>query len=258
MRIAFSCEKGGVGKTALAVCLTRSFAEHDHKVLFVDLDVQKNGTDALSDCPQICTSKDLFLSAFSSSFTLPESQNVLVCGADLSLADLAQDDIEKFATMGNSNLATLEKLGVDTVVIDTPPTLGATLATALLLSEQVLIPIEVELSSVTGAINVAQTVLNLKKIAKPDLNLMGVVINRMRRTPRKLKNLDQIKADPGLGAKLIPYMVSDRDSIAESLSEVVPLRQLARKRSAARKALNEIEALSAFVMSKGKPIHSTI
>lgn len=220
---------------------------------------KKNGTDALSDCPMICTSKDLFSAfSFSSLPELPESQNVLVCGADISLADLAQDDIEKFATTGNANLAVLEKLGVDTVVIDTPPTLGATLATALLLSEQVLIPIEVELSSVTGAINVAQTVLNLKKIAKPDLNLMGVVINRMRRTPRKLKNLDQIKADPGLGAKLIPYMVSDRDSIAESLSEVVPLRQLARKRSAARKALNEIEALSAFVMSKGKPIHSTI
>lgn len=41
MRIAFSCEKGGVGKTALAVCLARSFSEHGHKVLFVDLDVQK-------------------------------------------------------------------------------------------------------------------------------------------------------------------------------------------------------------------------
>lgn len=256
MRIAFSCEKGGVGKTALAVCLTRSFSEHGHKVLFVDLDVQKNGTDALSDCPMICTAKKLFSSAFSFS-SLPESQNILVCGADLSLADLAQNDIDKFATAGNANLATLEKLGVDTVIIDTPPTLGPTLATALLLSEQVLIPIEVELSSVSGAVNVAQTVLNLKK-AKPDLNLLGVVINRMRKTPRKLKNLEQIKADPGLGARLIPCMVSDRDSIAESLSEVVPLRQLARKRSAARKALNEIEALSAFVMSKDKAIHSTI
>ena len=257
MRIAFSCEKGGVGKTALAVCLTRSFSEHGHKVLFVDLDVQKNGTDALSDCPRICTSKDLFSPAFSFSM-LPESQNIFVCGADPSLADLEQGDIEKFATTGNANLSALEKLGVDTVIIDTPPTLGATLATALLLSEQVLIPIEVELSSVTGAINVAQTVLNLKKVAKPDLNLMGVVINRMRRTPRKLKNLEQIKADPGLGAKLIPYMIFDRDSVAESLSEVVPLRQLARKRSAARKALNEIEALSAFVMPKDKAIHSTI
>lgn len=256
MRIAFSCEKGGVGKTALAVCLARSFSEHGHKVLFVDLDVQKNGTDALSDCPMICTAKKLFSSAFSFS-SLPESQNILVCGADLSLADLAQNDIDKFATAGNANLATLEKLGVDTVIIDTPPTLGPTLATALLLSEQVLIPIEVELSSVSGAVNVAQTVLNLKK-AKPDLNLLGVVINRMRKTPRKLKNLEQIKADPGLGARLIPCMVSDRDSIAESLSEVVPLRQLARKRSAARKALNEIEALSAFVMSKDKAIHSTI
>lgn len=256
MRIAFSCEKGGVGKTALAVCLARSFSEHGHKVLFVDLDVQKNGTDALSDCPMICTAKKLFSSAFSFS-SLPESQNILVCGADLSLADLAQNDIDKFATAGNANLATLEKLGVDTVIIDTPPTLGPTLATALLLSEQVLIPIEVELSSVSGAVNVAQTVLNLKKV-KPDLNLLGVVINRMRKTPRKLKNLEQIKADPGLGARLIPCMVSDRDSIAESLSEVVPLRQLARKRSAARKALNEIEALSAFVMSKDKAIHSTI
>lgn len=253
MRIAFSCEKGGVGKTALAVCLARSFAERGMKVLFVDLDVQRNGTDALADCPRICTSAELFSRHFSSPGIpdpLGAGAGIACCSADPSLADLGQDDIAPFSQEGGSNISILEAAGYGAVIIDTPPTLGPTLATALLLAQQVLIPIEVELSSIQGAINVARTVANLRKAAKPDLKLLGVVVNRMRNTPRKRRNLEQIKADPGLGSKLIPVMIHDRDSIAESLSEVIPLRDLARKRTAARKAWSEIEALSSFVMSK--------
>ena len=258
MRIAFSCEKGGVGKTALAVCLARSFSERGLKVLFVDLDVQRNGTDALADCPQICTSGGLFSLDFADT-ALPDPLSglkgeggIAVCAADPSLADLGQDDIDPFVSRGSANLSHLEELGYGAVIIDTPPTLGPTLAAALLLSEKVLIPIEVELSSIQGAVNVAKTVGNLRRAAKPDLELLGVIVNRLRNTPRKHRNLEQIKADPGLGPMLIPQMIRDRDSIAEALSEVVPLKELARKRTAARKARDEIEALASFVMAKAQ------
>ena len=247
MRLTLACEKGGVGKTALATCLARSFAAGGAKILFVDLDVQGNGSDALSDCPEACSTADLFLK---DDLPVPRAAEggILVCRADPSLADLGQDDMAPFSSRADANLARFEENGFQ-IVIDTPPTLGATLATALLISDQVLIPVESEESSIAGAANVALTVRNLQRV-RPGLKIAGIVVNRMKRKPRQVRNLEQIRSHPVLGRLVLPQEISDRDAIAESVSEHVPLRILARRRTAARKANAEIENLAQFVMAK--------
>lgn len=249
MRLTLSCEKGGVGKTALAACLARSFAGRGMKILFVDLDVQGNGSDALADCQAAGSTKDLFGAALDAGNVPQEDGGMIaVCKADPSLADLGQDDIAAFSAQADANLRIFEEKGF-AIVIDTPPTLGATLATALLISDQVLIPVEPEGSSISGAANVAVTVRNLQRL-RPSLKLMGIVVNRMKRRPRQIRNLSEIRSNPILGRMILPQEITDRDSIAESVSDHVPLKALARKRTAARKACAEIEGLAGLVMAK--------
>lgn len=249
-KLTLSTEKGGVGKTALSVNLARFFAERGKRTLVVDLDVQCNASDSLSDCRTLFNSYELFTMPLGADLIEHDYEAthdpLYVCKGSVKLADLTDANLQQFVTQAEENFKTFENV-FDVVILDTPPTLGASLVASLLLSEKVLIPIEVELSSLSGANNVATTIGNLKRV-NPKLELLGIVVNKMQNKPRQQRNLEVIRQHPVLGKLLLPTMIYNRDAIAQALSENCKLRDI--KKTAARKALSELNALGRLVMSK--------
>lgn len=246
LRLTLSTQKGGVGKTALAVNLARYFVEHNKKVLVVDLDVQGNATDSLADCQTLCSSHSLMTNHYSFEQLSKEGSYICKTVGDGNLADLTEQNIEAYVKQLDSNLNEAEKY-FDVLIIDTPPTLGPIQVVSLLISHKVLIPIEVELSSLSGAINIATTIDNLKAINK-NLEAFGIVINKMQSKPRLKSNLIEIKNHPVIGKLLLPTLIYNRDAIAQATAEHIHLKDI--KKSAAKKAIEEINALGDFIISK--------
>lgn len=253
IRLTLSTQKGGVGKTALAVNLARYFVDKHKKVLVIDLDVQGNASDSLSDCKKVCSSFDLMTKSVSIlDALLPtiESNNDNICftSGDGALADLKESNIEAYVKQLEANLNGFEEL-FDVLIIDTPPTLGPIQVLSLLISQKVLIPIEVEFSSLSGAVNIATTIENLKKI-NSDLDILGIVVNKMQAKPRLKSNLIEIQNHPIIGQLLLPTLIYNRDSIAQATAEHKHLRDL--NKSAAKKALAEVNALGDYITKKYK------
>lgn len=251
-RLTITNQKGGVGKTAISVDFARyaSGKKYQKKVLFLDLDVQHNGSDALDNVtiPVPFTAYDFLTKSIIENFNYRdyENSNLLLAKADFKLADLEKLDIVNLIETGDKNIQALSNF-IDLIVIDTPPTLGMTLTVALSLSYGVLVPIEPELSSITGAINVTNTLNSLKEKLKVDeINLLGFVINKMQNKPRQIKNVEQIRSNPILKKMLLSQTIANRDAIAESLTEHCDVRTI--KKTAARKAVKELNALGDYLM----------
>lgn len=240
-RLTLSTQKGGVGKTSLAVNLARYFVDKNKRVLVIDLDVQGNASDSLSDCETICSSFELMTREIHL-----DSNNHPICltKGDGALADLKEVNIESYVKQIGMNLKNFEKF-FDVLIIDTPPTLGPIQVLSLLVSHKVLIPIEVEFSSLSGAANIAATIDNLKKI-NSSLEMLGIVVNKMQSKPRLKSNLIEIQNHPIIGKLLLPTLIFNRDSIAQATAEHKHLRDL--NKSAAKKALSEINALGDYIM----------
>lgn len=249
-RITATNQKGGVGKTALSVDLARFAAKRkSNRVLFIDFDVQHNASDSLVDCEVLCDSSSLLTSDISN-IDLPDiaENSLYLARATNALANISSLNTVELIRQGETNLEHLSKF-FDLVIMDTPPTLGVTLTVALSLSHKVFVPIEPETSSITGAINVAVTLNNLKKkLNVPEMNMLGIVINKMKNKPRQKQNIETIKNHSVLGKMLIPNFVCDRDSIAESLTEHMDIRSI--KKTAARKAVKELNELNSYLLAQ--------
>lgn len=247
-RLTLSTEKGGVGKTAIAVNLARYFAGHGKKTLVVDLDVQGNATDALADCPVIANTFELMNKDLKDR-NIEADGDLFVIKADPRLADLESSDVKEVVQKAEENFA-LWADNFDLIIFDTPPTLGSMLVTALMLSRKIVIPIEVEPSSIAGANNVCTTIVNLKNKlgGNPKLDLLGFVINKMQHKPRQLKNLEELRALQGFGKLLVPNMIYNRDAVAQALADHCSLKEV--KKTAARKAYSEFNKLGEFFMAK--------
>ena len=249
--MTLSTEKGGVGKTAIAVNLARFFAGRGKKTLVVDLDVQGNATDALSDCVVIANTFELMNEDLKDRNIEAADGNLLVIRADPRLADLESSDVKKVVQKAEENFSHWADI-FDLIIFDTPPTLGSMLVTALMLSRKIVIPIEVEPSSIAGANNVCTTIVNLKNKlgGNPKLDLLGFVINKMQHKPRQLKNLEELRSLQGFGKLLVPNMIYNRDAVAQALADHCSLKEVRNKKTAARKAYSEFNKLGEFFMAK--------
>ncbi len=183
--IAVANQKGGVGKTDLAVNLSCQLATAGKKVILIDMDPQANATDYLvgSEIPIQKTTADLLLD---DSVSLEDvlikgcRKNLDVAPADGNLSAcqirLANDINMQFKLKKKLKSLKEEPHEYDFGVIDTPPSLGLLTINALTAANQVLIPVQSQYFAMDGAVQLLETVRKIREEINPSLEVLGAVL----------------------------------------------------------------------------------
>jgi len=183
--IAVANQKGGVGKTDLAVNLACQLATAGRRVVLIDMDPQANATDYLVDSASSVrkTTADLLMD---DSVSLEDvlikgcRDNLDVAPADGNLSAsqirLANDINMQFKLKKKLRSLNEAPYGYDFGVIDTPPSLGLLTVNALTAANQVLIPVQSQYFAMDGVVQLLETIRKIREDINPGLEVLGAVL----------------------------------------------------------------------------------
>ncbi|WP_010188950.1 ParA family protein [Sphingomonas sp. PAMC 26605] len=216
--IVINNQKGGVGKTMLAVHLAWFLAESDARVLFVDLDGQGNGSSVLSAERQAYPAADLFEANASIAIEGEPGITVLSRDTRLHIIELAQVPVmlRHFATLNPH---------FDYCVIDTPPNWGARNFAAMAVCDFLLSPIELKDFAIEGVGQLLQSILAVQEKGRGGrkINFLGLVASRFNsHSPRERTNLEALVSK--IGTKMMfPGVITARDGYEQAMSDRKPV-----------------------------------
>ena len=242
--IVINNQKGGVGKTTLAVHLAWYLAEAGRRVLILDVDAQANATDTLVRHAGQASAAELFKPA--AQIAPSGVDDLTLAPADTSLTDVDRSDAGAILTLRQNLVAASEHF--DACVIDTPPSLGLRSVAALVAASHVLSPIYLEDYSVKGVKGLLQTFVGVqKRYGRSDATFLGLLPSLFNsKSPRQRAHLEQLLRDAG--KYVFPGHVVARDGYAEAVAERVPVWRL--KRRSAQEAGREIRAVLANIVER--------
>lgn len=200
--IAIANQKGGVGKTTTAVNLAAGLAVRGNKVLLVDLDQQRNATNSLKTIELETTLADVLVGTKKDLKDIRAAiYETHIVGLDLVPASIRLALVDKQYSVGEQYRLkdSLSKLTeYDFIIIDCPPSLGATLTQALFASHYVLVPIAAEFYPLEGVADLDETIEETIR-ANESLEVLGYLMTRfdIRNTICKdaLIKVKQMKGD---------------------------------------------------------------
>lgn len=231
-------EKGGTGKTTLALHTAWFFADAGKRVLLIDLDRQANATLTLSDYRQVTPAIQLFEPA---SVIEGSEDPIRVSPAtpDLLDVELSRETPPLIAFRDN-----LVAAPFDIAVIDTPPQIGMRTVAALLASNAVIAPVELGDYSLHGVQRLLDAIDGVEDTFGRRPDFLGLLVSKFdRRSLRERTLFDQL-AD-GLKDMLFPAVVTKRDAYARAAAEHEPVWRM--QGTAPREAAAEIRGVMAEI-----------
>ena len=185
--IALTNQKGGVGKTTLAVnlvaCLSDVWMKTDRKILLIDTDIQANATFLLSR--ESYAYRDTIGALFQDEI-LPSGRRLihetgrknLFLGPSSPQMAAEEQRIPFRERRGERLSLFLKEVGddYDLVIIDCPPALNIFVLNAFFASDSILVPMPPEELAVQGFEQLMGQIAAVRSV-NPDLSFLGVVIN---------------------------------------------------------------------------------
>lgn len=191
-------QKGGTGKTTTAINLGAALNRRAKNVLLIDLDSQGNLSYSLGVNDFDRSMANALLGECSLNDILQEKESLTVAPSDNQLADtelsLARSEGQEKA------LANLLKAvsGFDYILIDCPPSLSMLTINALLASDRVIIPMQMEVLSLQGLDQIVQTIEKVKKTYSKNITIDGVLpvmVDKRRKLSQEVKEYIQDNYD---------------------------------------------------------------
>jgi len=181
--IAVANQKGGVGKTTTSINLAAALAERGQRILLIDLDPQANTTSGIGMEPNAEKSmyRPLLGSATVSECIQPTRfEKLSIIAADLDLAgveiELARSEDHLTRLRGLLKLNPVHS-DYDYAIIDTPPSLGVLMTSALAAADEVLIPLQCEWFGLEGLAKIVGVIEQIRDSgANPELSLEGILM----------------------------------------------------------------------------------
>ena len=178
--IAFSNQKGGVGKTTSCINIAAAMGQKGKKVLLVDYDPQGNATSGVGIDKRTVqyTIYDVLTRGIPLKNAIIKTQHANLWVVP-SKIDLAAAEIELSGEFGKDNnpLAVLKevKFEYDYIIIDCPPSLGFLTLTALSLADGVVVPLQCEFYALEGLSQLLPSIRRVRQNYNPALQLVGIL-----------------------------------------------------------------------------------
>lgn len=198
-------QKGGVGKTVTTVNLAAAMKEKGLEPLVVDYDPQMNATDwllgreateedvTIFDSLSKLDSPDSDEWAFTEIVRTSETMGVDFVPSDRRMAAASFDSVigrspvfpqqfrhrvQEVRTAQVSVNSTSAK-NYDFCLVDCPPSLGRSIATALAGSDGVIVPVNADRFSMRGVTQLQQTIKQIRKVHNDGLRILGLLPNNL-------------------------------------------------------------------------------
>ena len=169
-------QKGGTGKTTTTINLGCALAALGKKVLLVDLDPQANLSYSLGVTESDGTLADVFTQTKSLQNVLVDRGGVKVLPGSNELVDIeislvGQEDRENYLTT-----ILKDAKGFDFILIDCPPSLSILTVNALAASDEVIIPLQMEVLTLQGLGQILATISQVRETLNKRLKVKGIVV----------------------------------------------------------------------------------
>lgn len=231
--IAFSNQKGGVGKTTTVLNVADYVARSGKKVLMIDIDPQGNLTSGYGIAKNRIENSLYDLMTGSAKFeevVLPtgyENLDILPCNMDLAGLEVELVSVPNRAkVLANALKGKID--GYDFVMIDCPPSLGVLTLNALCACDGVIVPIQSEFFALEGLSQLMNTIKLVKERINPKIKVEGVILTMYDGRSLMAKQVsDEIKKY--FGTKVFEAPAPRNIKLCESPSFGVPISQHAPK-----------------------------
>ncbi|WP_334069981.1 ParA family protein [Acinetobacter colistiniresistens] len=252
-KIVITNEKGGIGKTSVAVHLAHFCYERGLRVLFVDMDKQGNSGFSLGKVS--LGTKDTFslfaeiqnFETLAKDFVLFKGNKSLKPLFDPTEEEFKLDKVEEYQRNFKSNILNANDY-FDICIFDTPPTDGPFQRLPLKVSDFALSPFLLDKYSILGLKGIIDTTQEIKS-ANPKIQFLGLLPNMVsansvtqKSTLNELqKQLSHLMLDK-------TAFIPNRSAIADASEQQVPVWKI--DKTSAKDVGRKIKKINQLILEK--------